>query len=256
MLKAVLFDLDDTLIDWSTFDGDWYALEAKYLGGVFDYIRREIHPLDDLGQFRQEFSRRSSAAWTSARDTLIAPHVGKVLLETAVALGVPPGALDTQTCLKAYSWRAADGVSIFPDVPVTLRVLRKHRIKVGIVTNAFQPMALRDGEIKSHGLLEYFPDCRVSAADVGYLKPHPAIFQAALDCLDVRPDEAVFVGDDLEADIGGAQKAGLQAVWRRTSRREVQTLKPIRPDAIVDSLRELPAILDDWFPGWRNNVYL
>ncbi len=252
-LKAVLFDLDDTLIDWSGFKSDWSAIEQKHLKGVFDYISAEIHPLSDADAYNAEFRNRVMAAWTAARTTMRAPNLGALLVESAVALGAPAESLDTHRCLEAYAWQAADGTIGFPDAADALSLLTKHGIKVGIVTNAHQPMWLRDIELRTHNLFDHFPTCRISAADVGYLKPHPAIFQAALNCLGTTPSETVFVGDDLEADIVGAQAAGLRAVLRRIKREKVN-LSHIVPDEMIDSLEELPAILDGWYPGWRNSA--
>ncbi len=252
-LKAVLFDLDDTLIDWSGFNSDWAAMEQNHLRGVFDYVCADIHTLDDFDAYVAEFRARVNAAWTSARTNLRAPHLGALLVESAVALGAPADALDARRCLEAYDWAAATGTVGFPDAIPALSLLADHGIKVGIVTNAHQPMWLRDIELRTHNLIDHFPTCRISAADVGYLKPHPAIFQTALNCLGTKPSETVFVGDDPEADVVGAQAAGLLAVLRR-GRRASFGLSRIVPDEVIDSLEELPAILDGWYPGWRNSA--
>lgn len=252
MLKAVLFDLDDTLLDWSGFKSDWVTLESNHLSGVVEYIRSEGHDLADVQAYAAEFRNRTNSAWTAARTSLRAPNLGTVLLETAVALGVPANALDMRRCLEAYQWGMVEGTLMFPEVPEVVNLLHANGIKVGIVTNAYQPMWLRDVEIEHHGLLEHFPDCRISAADVGYLKPHPAIFQAALTCCGVKAEETVFVGDDLEADIAGAQAAGLQAVLRISRRSRALLGGTVVPDASMKTLLELPPILDNWFPGWRS----
>lgn len=53
---------------------------------------------------------------------------------------------------------------------------------------------------------------------VGWRKPHPAIFERALEIADARPEEAFHVGDNLIADVWGAQHAGILGIWRRSSR--------------------------------------
>ncbi len=250
MLKGVLFDLDDTLLDWSAFDSDWTDLEREHLHGVFEYIRTEVYPLDDPDNFYAEFRTRTNDAWIAARTNMRAPHLGTILIEAAVACGVPTGKLDARRCLEAYQWRAHHGTTMFPEVPATIELLQDHHLKVGIVTNAYQPMWQRDIEIQEYGLYDYFPDCRISAADIGYLKPHPAIFQAALDRLDLKPAETVFIGDSLEADVVGAQRAGMRAIWREIANRSHPS-NAITPDAQITSLEQVPAILDAWYPGWR-----
>lgn len=136
-------------------------------------------------------------------------------------------------------------------MPPVLELLRDHGIRLGIVTNAYQPMTMRDQELIDLGLRDYFPTCRFSAADVGYLKPHPNIFKTALVCLGLQAEDVVFIGDDAEADIAGAQSVGMKAILRRLSHRPEATNGLNTPDAIIDSFAELPAIFDVWYPDWR-----
>ena len=250
-LKAVLFDLDDTLIDWSGFDHDWERRERTLLRGVFEYTRAELHPLDDFEALLNVFLARTRSAWEDARSSLRAPHLGAVLAESLADLGVPPARINTQRVLEAYPWGAHPGAVVFPDALEIVPLLHQHGVRTGIVTNAYQPMWLRDREIEQLGLLSLFPECRISAADVGYLKPHPAIFDHALRLLDARPEEAIFVGDNPVADIAGAQAAGLQAVLRVTHPVPPMLSGLIVPDHAVNSLHELPDVLDQWYPGWR-----
>ncbi|MFN8371769.1 MAG: HAD family hydrolase [Anaerolineae bacterium] len=251
MLKAILFDLDDTLIDWSAFTDNWEVRETKHLRSVFDYICREVYPLSQWEDYSKEYFQRVRDAWMNARESLLAPHLGHILVEAAQALGIPHGSLSVEECLKAYNWAAPESTFAFPDVRDALKVLHKNNIRVGIVTNAFQPMSLRDIEMKAHGLLEYFPECRLSAADVGYLKPHPKIFEAALQCLGTTPQETLFVGDNPVADIAGAQGAGLKAVMRVKHPTQPLISGLVVPDGAVNNLNDLLTLLDKWYPGWR-----
>lgn len=251
-LKAILFDLDDTLLDWRGFQGDWPSFEEQFLRRVFDYISEQGCELPDFPAFMLEFRYRTREAWRSGRGNLLAPNLGVILVEAAEMLGAPSGKLTAKGCLEAYDWRAVPGTVLFPEVLETLALIRQQGIKTAIVTNAYQPMWLRDIEIQGHGLLQYFPECRISAADVGYLKPHPAIFQVALKQLGVSPAEAVFVGDNPVADIAGAQAVGLQTVLRVTHPVPPLLSGLIIPDGAINSLYELPAVLDGWYPGWRN----
>jgi HAD superfamily hydrolase (TIGR01458 family) len=83
----------------------------------------------------------------------------------------------------------------------------------------------------------------VEAEVVG--KPTRAYFEAALAELDASPEEAVMVGDDVEADIGGAKAAGLRAVLVRTGKFREEALAGAdpRPDGVVASIAEVPAFL-------------
>jgi phospholysine phosphohistidine inorganic pyrophosphate phosphatase len=76
-------------------------------------------------------------------------------------------------------------------------------------------------------------------------KPSLAFFRAALDALGVLPDEAAVVGDDLESDVGGGQRAGMRGVLVRTGkhRAEDAARSGVRPDAVLGSLAELGTLL-------------
>jgi HAD superfamily hydrolase (TIGR01458 family) len=76
-------------------------------------------------------------------------------------------------------------------------------------------------------------------------KPSPLFFRAALAALEVPPREAAMVGDDIEADVAGAQRAGLAGILVRTGKFRPSDLEraDIRPDAIIDSLASLPSVL-------------
>jgi len=79
-------------------------------------------------------------------------------------------------------------------------------------------------------------------------KPAAAFFEAAI--ADLGVDRAVMVGDDVEADVGGAMSAGLPGVLVRTGKFHRDALKaPVTPTAIVDSIAEVPSLLARLFPG-------
>jgi HAD superfamily hydrolase (TIGR01458 family) len=91
--------------------------------------------------------------------------------------------------------------------------------------------------------IEYAAD--VEAVVLG--KPSPAFFQAALDALDADPERTWMVGDDVEADVGGAQGLGMHGVLVRTGKFRETWLERsgVRPDGIIDSVAALPEWLDN-----------
>jgi HAD superfamily hydrolase (TIGR01662 family) len=252
-LKAVLFDLDDTLIDWSNFSLDWRKKELFHFSGVYQYVLDQGgNPNSDVETMQESFSQRGRDAWAHARMTLRAPHIGKLLQDTFKHFGVADEQLPIEDLQEAFRWGAVDGVNVFADVPEALRVLKENDIQIGIVTNAHQPITMRDKELDAYGLLNYFTSApiRICAADVGYLKPHPFIFQHALTQLQAEPQEVVFVGDNVVADISGAQKVGMKAVLRINAH-EPRLSSVVQPDASVKHFGQLLTQLDSWYPGWR-----
>jgi putative hydrolase of the HAD superfamily len=103
-------------------------------------------------------------------------------------------------------------------------------------------MSLRDVELEAYGLVDLI-DQRVSAADVGYLKPHPAIYEQLLARLEVTPEEAIFVGDRPANDIAGANAVGLVSVLMKPAYL-TRDLTGARPDYTIERLDQLLPVLD------------
>ena len=255
-LKAVLFDMDDTLIDWSKNETNWEEAARDHMAGVYKYVIENLTPLGNEEQFAKRMWDRILDDWNHATRTLTAPHIGRSMSHVLQEIGVASEKIDMNALLNAYGWGPFPGVEPFEDALEVLPDLKKHGIKIGLVTNAAQPITMRERELEAFGLNDYIDQyCRITAADVGYLKPHPEIFRRALDCLGAEPDQVVFVGDSVGADIVGAQGVGMKAVLRRLKHRREQQQKDITedstPDAQIDTLHDLYDILDDWYPNWR-----
>jgi putative hydrolase of the HAD superfamily len=98
-----------------------------------------------------------------------------------------------------------------------LDALRSDGLKLGLVSNAFDPPELLHADLARMGIAERL-DVAVFSSEVGRRKPDPAIFRAALDRLGVAPEEALHVGDRLYEDVRGASALGIrtvQALWFR-----------------------------------------
>jgi HAD superfamily hydrolase (TIGR01549 family) len=98
-----------------------------------------------------------------------------------------------------------------------LEALRARGLKLGLVSNTASPLWLLEPVLEKQGLVERL-DAIVLSAEVGKRKPHPAIFERALDELGVEAGDALFVGDRVEADVLGASRVGMttvQAFWFR-----------------------------------------
>ena len=93
-------------------------------------------------------------------------------------------------------------------------------------------------ELRSVGLLEYFDPIIVSG-DYGYRKPDARLFQKALDALQVRPQQALFLGNDLYHDIFAAQQVGMKAIFISYNS-ENMSPQTISPDYIIYRFADLP----------------
>lgn len=99
-------------------------------------------------------------------------------------------------------------------------------------------------EWREFGLGDCF-DAYVTSFEVGFCKPHPAMFQRALALLGVGTEAAAMIGDDLAGDVAGAAALGLRTIWKRNAERPADPLTH-RPDAEIGHLGELPDLLRAW----------
>ncbi|EQD79049.1 Haloacid dehalogenase-like hydrolase domain protein, partial [mine drainage metagenome] len=89
----------------------------------------------------------------------------------------------------------------------------------------------------AHGLSQYFP-IQIISEEVGHAKPDEAFFRIALGRTGVEPSDAVMIGDDPHADIGGAKAAGIRTVWLNRANAAWPAKTPVEPDAQARDLTE------------------
>ena len=129
------------------------------------------------------------------------------------------------------AWEHSHNFELFEDVLPVLTELRRHALRIGLVSNTGRDLA---AFVEHHGL---DVDAAISSRDHGKVKPDPTIFRVMLDRLGVRADEAVMVGDSLEDDIEGARGLGMRALLL-----DREDLFP-EHDGRLTGLMELPAAL-------------
>jgi HAD superfamily hydrolase (TIGR01549 family) len=108
-----------------------------------------------------------------------------------------------------------------------LDVLRDRELKLGLVSNAFDPPHLLHRDLEDLGVAQRL-DVALFSSEIGWRKPHPAIFERALEAIGVEAKHALFVGDSLANDVAGASALGMhtcQALWFRADEDD-QALEP------------------------------
>jgi len=128
-------------------------------------------------------------------------------------------------------WERHENFSLYEDALPVLDELRRHRLKIGLISNGQRDLE----EFAQHHSLEV--DAVVGSKAHGRVKPHASIFVAALQALEVLPDETAMVGDSYEDDIEGARALGIRAI--------LLDRDGAHPDAEdrIDTLFALPAAL-------------
>jgi FMN phosphatase YigB (HAD superfamily) len=229
-VRAAFFDVGGTLVEHWSPPEELAAVVRRHLVQAFGerdwydaLIAADIEPPDRPDRLRQE-TNRWYEAWFASQGIACDVEIDRLRSTVAVPLDLvsapAPGGQE------AVRWCKARGLTVV------------------LVTNV---LSRGDAEVRRDwqraGLGDAI-DAVVSSHDVGWRKPHHAIFDRALALAGVLPAQAFMVGDDPELDIRGAQSLGIRAVWRR---RGAQVLPAgVLPDAAVATLRELPDVVWPW----------
>ncbi|MGH2610033.1 MAG: HAD family hydrolase, partial [Tepidiformaceae bacterium] len=140
-----------------------------------------------------------------------------------------------------YARRHRDCLQPFDDVEETLEGLRASGYKLAMITNGHG--VPQRAKIDRHNFARHM-DAILIEGEFGKGKPDREIFEHALAATGARPDEAWHIGDNLYADVAGAQSAGIHAVWIHRERLELGwNGSTVQPDRIIGHLRELRDIL-------------
>lgn len=214
MIKAVMFDLDGTLLDREEsvrrFIHDQYARLKERLTGIEerDYVTRFIE-LDNHGY-----------RWKDA--------VYDQLIQEFEISGITRREL-----LDDYVNEFQHFCVAFANLDPMLNALKTRGLRLGIITNGFGEFQMIS--IRGLGIRDYF-DCILISEWEGMKKPNPELFHRALEALGVTPDTAMFVGDHALHDIQAAKRVGMRTVWKRNDR---WAESEAGADESIDDLSEL-----------------
>jgi putative hydrolase of the HAD superfamily len=234
-VKALLLDLDDTLLDYSGgVDECWQAACATAAPDV------ALAPLvAALALSRRSFwcdpehNRRQRVhmvrAWTQIAAAALTECGGDPGLGAAIA--------------EAFAARRRAVMTLFPDALAFLVGLRGRGLPLGLVTNG--DAREQRAKIERHDLARFF-DVIVIEGEFGAGKPDAAVYRAAISALRVSAGPDVWmVGDHLEFDVDGAQRLGLRGAWLDRAGLGLPAGSSIRPHRIVRGLDELAAVLGE-----------
>lgn len=220
MIEAVVFDVDFTL-----------AKPGPDLGPEGYRALGERYGLE-LDPARYDAARRDAVSTLKRHPELDHDEEVWVLFTQRIVEGMG-GAGDTYACAveMTRAWEDAAHFELYDDVLPVLDELRARGLELGLLSNTARDL---DEFVAHHGLEV---DARLTSRVHGKTKPHETIFRAMLDLLDVEPENAAMVGDDLHDDVEGARAIGMQA-WLVDRENRFPDVPGRLPD-----LRALPAAL-------------
>lgn len=220
MIRAVLFDFDDTLGD-----------RERYAYAFFKDIIEENTDITDL--LEKEAVLQDLMLWDE-HGNIHKTHITDMLKKK---YGITLPYTDFKSYWNEHLWEytvAKKGAA------ETLELLSKD-YRLGIITNG--PSAAQRNKLRQSGLDVFFREENVIVSgDYDYAKPDGRLFETAAQRLGVKLNECVFVGDIFTNDVYGALKSGMKAVWIWNGNRSCSLDIPV-----IHEIYELPEVLKTWF---------
>jgi putative hydrolase of the HAD superfamily len=240
-IRALLFDINSTLIDIETNEGmeEIYRAIAHFLA----YQGIAVHRWEVRDLYFQIMKEQFEASTEAYPEFDVVAVWREVLKRNATdyTRSMPRAKLEQLPLFLAELQRGISRKRLCP-FPQVLDVLSqlKQRYKMAVVSDAQTVWAI--SELTAAGLHEIFHPVIISG-DYGYRKPDARLFTEALDTLQVSASQALFIGNDLYRDIFGAQRVGMKTILFCPSQAMGQP-NGAEPDYIIRNFGELPAAVE------------
>lgn len=231
-IEAVAFDWGGTLSLFADVDmADMWRMAAEHLDPErADDLCARLVAVEEASWARIAVDQRSTTLTSLL--TLASAEIG---------LDVAEAVLEEAALHHLDSW--TPHIRHDPDAAPVLRQLREQGLRIGLLSNTHWPRAFHEHFLERDGLADLI-DVRCYTSELPFTKPHPEAFGAVLDGLGAaRPDRVAFVGDRPYDDVHGARSVGMRAVLRPNP---LVPSYDVEPDAVIESLTELPEVLARW----------
>ncbi|MET9022394.1 HAD family hydrolase [Actinopolymorpha sp. NPDC004070] len=235
-VRGVLFDIDDTLFDYTSSETSGLLGHLAALG-----LLDQFEPGELVAVWRR-FVDEEHARFLAGEQTFTEQQLSRTRRFLAHLGHLPDrGISDAEAAawFAGYVSHRNASWAAFPDAAPLLELLATD-YRLGVISNSSHDHQLH--KLERIGLLPYFGDAIVCSESHGPAKPHPSIFLAGCERLGLPPHEVAYVGDKYAVDAVGARDAGLQAYWLdRTGAAAGLAREP--GIQVITSLAELPALL-------------
>jgi 2-haloalkanoic acid dehalogenase type II len=209
-IRAVLIDLGDTLVHLNR---PWEDVFEANVRSFYEYMRVAAVKAD-FDKFSAAFVRAFEDASSKSDLYKIEIPMQEIISRVMGKFGVRnPYQGFLQGAMEAYYRPELQTWEAFPDAIEALNNLEKSGYALGLISNAKSDWAVH--AIMRKNEIEKFFKVIVTSAALRIRKPRPEIFIKTLDALGVRPREATFVGDSLDADVIGARNVGMHVIYLR-----------------------------------------
>jgi HAD superfamily hydrolase (TIGR01549 family) len=208
MIKAVLFDIGDTLFHVPT------AKMKPYLEtltqSLYEELRQKSYSLPPYPRYRRALHRRFVWDFLWSRLTRREMQLYSTFRKHHQKFGIMLSADELLDLARLSVPVLGPLFRLDQEAVAVVSQLQAQGYKLGLISNTLFPGVSIDGALQKEGLLDFFP-VRVYSSDVGFMKPHREIFRTALDRMGVRPEQALYIGDQMRKDVKGCSRVGMKS---------------------------------------------
>ena len=238
-VKAVIFDLGCTLIEYEAYSWDELAKDAIRNG--HQMLTKGGVAVPDYETFYETYAAVRDQFRQQAAETFQEWSIPRAVRLVFDRLSVKYDNDLVDRFFDAYYKPVAEALFLYDDVPDGLDYVREHFPVVGLISNTIFPERTHRTEMKRFGIEHYF-DFEIFSSTFGVRKPHKDIFYQAVNFAGYAPAECVYIGDRYPEDILGPTSIGMAAILRHKDGRDYPEKRP-EAFAEIRTLAELPEIL-------------
>lgn len=217
MIKAVIFDLDGTLLDRDRSLAEFVETQYDRLAEHVQHIPKDL--------FIDRFIELDAKGYV---------WKDRVYQQLIKELGIK--GIEWQTLLADYVANFKNHCIPFPDLGIMLQKLTQQSFRLGMITNGRGQFQMDN--ILALGIEGHLEEILISEWE-GMAKPDAAIFHKALASLNVSAGEAVYIGDHPQNDIHAAKAVGMKAIWKKGEHWSCQ-----EADGEIAGLNEVPGLVE------------
>ncbi len=217
MIKAVIFDLDGTLLNRDESVKAFIANQYERFNASLGHIPKE--------KFISMFIELDCRGYVW-KDKVYQQMIDEFTISQVT----------WESLLQDYLKCFKESCVAFPHLISMLEGMKRKSIRLGMITNGRDPFQMDN--IDALGIRAYFDVILVSESE-GIKKPNPEIFKRAMDKLKVKPDQCLFLGDHPINDVDASKKAGMTTVWKKDTQ-----WTNVDADYVIDDLAEMIGIVD------------
>lgn len=226
MIEFLLLDLDDTILDFHKAERIALSATIRELGvEPTESLLNRYHHINKWHWEQLELKKMT-------REQVLVGRFDQLFQELGMEV-------DAAACMKRYERNLSIGHYFLPGAEETVKQLHD-RYHLFLVSNG--TAAVQHSRLTSAGLYPWFDNVFISQ-EIGFNKPDTEFFRRCFAQIPgFSPEKALMVGDSLTSDIQGGIHAGVKTVWINPGHKPCTH---IRPDYIIESLSELPSVLEE-----------